>query len=220
MRVGKGLALSSIFSALYFSLFLHILEKYLKNLNNSYNVVFNLLFKFSLLVKHSKTEVFHFFRLHRVFNPSSLNLSTIGSLILHLKETQRYLGFIFDRKLLFHQHIDFYANKAIKCMKILDNSMKDLILHQKCLLYRSCTLLIPLYSFQMQFYTKAPLSYPLKILEKLQRWIVLWITEIFKTASSLSIEAIIGLIPIQLHLQKLSGRSELRVHIFSDSHIL
>ena len=87
MRVGKGLALSSIFSALYFSLFLHILEKYLKNLNNSYNVVFNLLFKFSLLVKHSKTEVFHFFRLHRVFNPSSLNLSTIGSLILHLKET-------------------------------------------------------------------------------------------------------------------------------------
>ena len=60
MRVGKGLALSSIFSALYFSLFLHILEKYLKNLNNSYNVVFNLLFKFSLLVKYSKTEVFTF----------------------------------------------------------------------------------------------------------------------------------------------------------------
>lgn len=60
MRVGKRLALSSIFSALYFSLFLHILEKYLKNLNNSYNVVFNLLFKFSLLVKYSKTEVFTF----------------------------------------------------------------------------------------------------------------------------------------------------------------
>ena len=60
MRVEKRLALSSIFSALYFSLFLHILEKYLKNLNNSYNVVFNLLFKFSLLVKYSKTEVFTF----------------------------------------------------------------------------------------------------------------------------------------------------------------
>ena len=85
--VGQGLALSSILSALYLSLFLHILEKHLKNLDlkisilsfinngllimqsksfqvsniyllSSYNVASKLLFKFSLLVKHLKTEVF------------------------------------------------------------------------------------------------------------------------------------------------------------------
>jgi len=179
--VGQGLVLSSILSALYLSPFLHILEKHLKNLNlnisilffvddslfltqsksfqisnvhffSSYNIVFNLLSKFSLLVKHSKTEVFYFFRLYRVFNLPPLNLPIIGGPILHPKETWRYLGFIFNRKLLFYQYINFYANKAIlivKCMKILGNSTRNLILHQKHLLYRSCTLPIALYSFQI-----------------------------------------------------------------------
>ena len=50
----------------------------------------------------------------------------ISGPILKPKDTWRYLGFIFDRKLLFHQHINFYANKAVstvKCMKILGNSI-------------------------------------------------------------------------------------------------
>jgi len=57
-------------------------------------------------------------------------------------------------------------------------------------------------------------------LEKLQRHAVLWITGAFKTAPSLGVKAIAGLIPIQLYLQKLSGRSELRVHALLDNHIL
>jgi len=149
--VGQGSALSPILSALYFVSFLHILENHLKNLkipvsilffvNNgllvaqsksfsfsnfllfySYNVVSNLLSKFGLIVKHSKTEVFHFSRLHGPFNPPPLNLSSIGGPVLYPKEFWKYLDFIFDRKLSFYQHIDFYSNKAIstvKCMKIL-----------------------------------------------------------------------------------------------------
>ena len=38
--------------------------------------------------------------------------------------------------------------------------------------------------------------------------------------SSLGIKAIMGLIPIYLHLQKLSGRSQLRVHTLLTNHIL
>ena len=37
----------------------------------------------------------------------------------------KYLDFIFNRKLSFHQHINFYSNKVmstVKCMKILSNS--------------------------------------------------------------------------------------------------
>ena len=136
-----------LFSLLYLSPFFHILEKHLKNLNlnisilsfiddslflmqsksfqisnahifNSYNVAFNLLSKFGLLVKHSKTEVFHFSRSHGIFNPPPLDLSIIGSPILHPKKTWRYLGFIFNRKLLFCQHIDFYTNKAISTVSV------------------------------------------------------------------------------------------------------
>ena len=114
--VGQRLALPSILSTLYLSPFLHILEKCLKNLNlkifilsfvndslllmqsksfqifnaclfSSYNIAFNLLSKFELLVEHSKIEIFHFSRLHGILNAPLLDLSTIGSPILHPKET-------------------------------------------------------------------------------------------------------------------------------------
>ena len=115
MEVGQGSALSPILSALYLASFLYILENYLKNLNlqvsllffvddrllitqsksfetsNShlycnYNIAFNLLTKFSFLVEHLKTKVFHFSRLQGSFNPSSLNLSPISGPILSPKD--------------------------------------------------------------------------------------------------------------------------------------
>jgi len=109
--VGQGSALSPILSALYLPLFIYILEKHLKNLkipvsiiffvddrlfisqsnsfdiSNScpfygYNVLTNLLEKFSLVVEHSKTEIFHFSRSQGIFNPPPLDLSPIEGSIL------------------------------------------------------------------------------------------------------------------------------------------
>jgi len=131
-----------------------------------------LLDKFGLAVEYSKTEVFYFNRLHGFFDPSSFDLSSIGGPVLVPKNSWKYLGFIFDRKLSFHQHIDYYSNKAIstvKCMKILGNSSHSIIPTQKCPLYRCYILLITLYSFQLWFYNHASLSYSLKILNKMQR---------------------------------------------------
>ena len=150
--------LSPILSALYLSPFIYILENCLKNLkipvsiisfvNNglfifqsnsfdisnsqlycSYNVLTNLLEKFSLVVEHSKTEIFHFNRSHGSFNSPYLDLSLLGGNVLWPNKTWKYLEFIFDRKLTFYQHIDFYMNKLIstvKCMKILGNSNRDI----------------------------------------------------------------------------------------------
>ena len=105
-------------------------------------------------------------------------------------------------------------------MKILGNSVWGLIPHQKCLLYRSCILPIMLYGFQMWFYNKAPLYYLLKILRKMQRRVALWILRAFWTSPSFGIEAITGLIPIHIHLKKLSGRSQLRAHALLNNYIL
>ena len=114
MGVDQGSALFLILLALYLAFFLHILENHLKNLNlqvfllsfinnrllitqskyfetsnsrlyYSYNIAFNLLTKFSLLVKYSKTKVFHFSRLQKSFNPPSLDISSIGGPILSSK---------------------------------------------------------------------------------------------------------------------------------------
>ena len=100
----------------------------------SYNIVSSLLEKFGLIMKYGKTEMFYFLRLHGAFDPSPLDLSILGGPILYLRETWKYLDFIFDRKLLFYQHVNFYANKAIsmvKYIKILGNSSCGLIPHQK-----------------------------------------------------------------------------------------
>ena len=93
-----------------------------------------LLDKFGLIVEHSKTEVFHFSRLHGSFNPPPLNLLFLGRPILTLKNSWKYLGFIFNRKLTFHQHVDFYSNRAlssVKYMKLLGNSLHGITLLQK-----------------------------------------------------------------------------------------
>ena len=91
VRVGQRSALSPILSTLYLSLLLYILENWLKNLKIpisilsfvddglfiaqnksfdisnshlfcSYNVLSKLLNSFGLIIKHSKTEIFHFNR--------------------------------------------------------------------------------------------------------------------------------------------------------------
>jgi len=201
VEVGQGSALSSILFALYLSPFIYILENQLKNLkilisiisfvdnglfisqNNSfdisnscffcsYNVLTNLLEKFGLIVEHFKTENFHFNRSQDTFNLPSPDLSLLGESILQPNNSWKYLRFIFDRKLMFYQHVDFYMNKSIstvKCMKILRNSNRSINPFQKQPLYRMCVLSIVLYEFQLWFYNQASMMYHLKALGKMQR---------------------------------------------------
>jgi len=96
----------------------------------SYSIISSLLEQFGFIIKHIKTKVFYFSRLHSLFNFPSLNLSYIGDSILYPKDSWKYLGIIFDRKLFFYQHIKFYVNKAlfiVKCMKMLENSTYELL---------------------------------------------------------------------------------------------
>ena len=79
---------------------------------------------------------------------------------------------------------------------------------------------ITLYGFQLWYYNKAPLSYPLKIMNKMQRRVALWIVGGFKTSPLMGIEAITSLIPINLHLQKIGERSQLRAYLLPPNHIL
>ena len=121
--VGQGSALSPILSALFIILIFHIFKKRVKILKIpisfllfvdnrlfisqeksldkmnaylfcSYNTISSLLEQFSLIIKHGKTEVYHFSRLHGLFNPPLLDLSYIGDPILLPKDFWKYLGFI------------------------------------------------------------------------------------------------------------------------------
>jgi len=114
--IGQRSALSPILSTLYLSPVFHSLEKHLKilkisisilsfvddglfisqnksilhlntNLSCSYSIILSLLLKHGLIIEHGKTEVFHFSRSHGTFNPSLLDLSSIGGPSLLPKET-------------------------------------------------------------------------------------------------------------------------------------
>jgi len=47
------------------------------NLFCSHNIIPSILLKYSLIIEHGKTNVFHFSRLHRTFNPPPFNLTPI-----------------------------------------------------------------------------------------------------------------------------------------------
>ena len=60
----------------------------------------------------------------------------------------------------------------------------------------------------------------MKILGKMQRRAAIWILEAFKMSPTEGLEAIAGLIPIKLHLQKLASRSQLRSATLPENHII
>ena len=124
---------------------------------------------------------------------------------------------------MFHQHIDFYLNKAIstvKCMKLLGNSTQGINPIQKCLLYRYCILPIALYKFQLWFYNNAPLSYPIEIPGKMQRRAAIWILGAFKMSPTEGLKAIVGLISIKLYLYKLTSKSQLCSTALLENHLI
>ena len=54
----------------------------------------------------------------------------------------------------------------------------------------------------------------------MQRRATIWILGAFKISSSYSIEALASLIPINLHLQKLGGCSQLQAYRLPSSHLI
>jgi Endonuclease/Exonuclease/phosphatase family./Reverse transcriptase (RNA-dependent DNA polymerase). len=249
--VGQGSALSPILSALYIAPLIHLFErralalkvdtsilsyvddgllvsqgktydKTLKELSSSYRIVAGLMDSFGLVMEHDKSEIFHFSRAHNDSNPE-LDLSAIGAPTLKPKTYWRYLGFFFDRRLSFKEHVRYYSTKAlstVKAMGMLGNSTRGLLPLQKRLLYRSCVVPIATYGYRLWFFAGAPTKAQVSLLATMQRKAALWILGAFCTSPTGGVEALAGLIPIHLHLKKLAKRSCLRTATLPPQHAL
>ncbi|KXN89016.1 hypothetical protein AN958_06424, partial [Leucoagaricus sp. SymC.cos] len=101
-----------------------------------------------------KSEIYNFSRKQGDKNPA-INLGFApftSSSSLCPKEFWRYLGFFFDRQLLFNEHVCYWSTKALSsvcAMKMLGNSMHGLLPHQKHLLYHLCVVPLATYGFYM-----------------------------------------------------------------------
>jgi len=187
----------------------------------SYNIMSNIL-SVGLVMEHGKSKVMHFMRSQHPPN-LSLDLTSVGGPILHPKPIWRYLGFFFDQKLTFQHHVHYYATKCLSTLnaiKLLGNSSCGILLSQKCLLYRTCVLPITLYGFQLWYFKSAPKVKNLTELKKMQRRAALWIIGAFCMSPMEGMEAIAGLIPIELHLRKLNRCHYLQYTSIPSSHAI
>ena len=197
--MGQGSALSPILSALYIAPLIRIFELRAQSLNlstsilsfvddgllisqgktynitlpelySSYRVVTDLMVSFGLVIEDDKSEIFHFSRAHNDLN-LELDLSAIGAPTLKPKTYWRYLGFYFDRRLSFKEHVRYYSTKAlstVKAMGMLGNSTRGLLPLQKRLLYRSCVVSIATYGFRLWFFAGAPTKAQMLLLAAIQ----------------------------------------------------
>jgi len=177
---------------------------------------------FGLVMEYDKSEIFHFSRAHNDSNPE-LDLSAIGAPILKPKTYWRYLGFYFNRRLSFKEHVRFYSTKAlttVKAIGMLGNSSRGLLPLQKRLLYWTCVVPITTYGFRLWYFSGASTKAQVSLLATMQCKAALWILDAFRTSPTGKIEALAGLIPIHLHLKKLAKRLCLRATTLPFQHAL
>ncbi|PPQ91906.1 hypothetical protein CVT25_001189, partial [Psilocybe cyanescens] len=179
--------------------------------------------KFGLALEHDKSEVFHFDRSHSKDNPPvDLGYAPYtGATPLKPKLYWRYLGFYFDRKLTFTEHVRYYSTKAlstVKAMKMLGSSTRGLRPVQKRVLYRACVLPIVTYGFCLWYFAAACCKGALHHLSVMQRSAALWITGAFRTSPTGGVEALAGLPPINLLLRRLSEQADYRFATLTPTH--
>ncbi|KAJ2923683.1 hypothetical protein H1R20_g13407, partial [Candolleomyces eurysporus] len=194
-------------------------------LRHAYGIVFDLFTKSGLALEHNKTELFHFTRARTGFN-RSLDLGYepyTGDNPLKPKTYWRYLGFYFDRKLTFQEHVRYYSTKAlttVMAMRMLGNSTRGLSPRNKRILYRACVVPIATYGHRLWYFEGAKTKGALKTLTSMQRKAACWIIGAFRTSPTGGVESLAGLPPIRLHLHKLSQRAVFRTATLSDTHPL
>ncbi|RXW14341.1 hypothetical protein EST38_g11516 [Candolleomyces aberdarensis] len=192
-------------------------------LRHAYGIVFDLFTGSGLALEHDKTELFHFTRA-RTGSDRSLDLGYAPYTAdnpLKPKTFWRYLGFYFDRKLTFKEHVRYYTTKAlttVMAMRMLGNSTRGLSPCNKRILYRACVVPIATYGHRLWYYEGAKVKGALKLLNSMQRKAALWITGAFCTSPTGGVESLAGLPPISLHIQKLSLRAIYRTATLLDTH--
>ena len=159
----------------------------------AYRFIIGFLTRLGLAVEHDKTEIFHFSWAKNASNPPiDLGIAPFtGNTPLEPKKYWRYLGFFFDCKLMFVEHVCIYSFKsysACKAMLMLGNSTRGLSPHLKCLLYISCVLLVITYGYCLWFYKNSPCKNHIKLLSKTQHQAALWITGAFRTSPTGGVE--------------------------------
>jgi hypothetical protein len=200
-------------------------EDNLPLLKEVYGWLFRVFESLGLVLEHDKSEVFHF-SCARSFVGPAIDLGYApytGTTPLRPKPVWRYLGFFFDRKLQFKEHVRFYTTRAftqVRAMGMLGNSVRGLEPDQKRLLYRSCVVPVITYGFCLWYFKGAHVKGLIKAMSQVQHTAARWICGNFRTTPGRGAECLSGLLPMHLTLRRLADRGATRMPMLARSHPL
>jgi hypothetical protein len=170
---------------------------------HAYTIMHEIFTAAGLVMEHDKNELFHFTRARTGWDrPIHLGFALFtDETPLKPKNFWHYLGFFFDRKLTFQEHVRYYTTKSyttVMAMRMLGNSAWGLSPKNKQILYCVCVLLIVMYGHRLWYYEGAKNVGALEALTTMQRKATCWITEVFHTSPTGGVECLAGLPPIFL----------------------
>ena len=166
-----------------------------------FEVIENWCREYQLTVNTKKTELILFTRKQK---PPKMNLPKLFGSELTLSTEVKYLGVIFDHKLLWNKHLENKLAKACitlwQCRKLLGKNW-GLKPHITQWLYTS--VIRPTITYgAVIWWTRTKLSTTQKQLEKFQRYACLAITGSMSTTPTAALEVILNMSPLHLHIQQ------------------
>jgi hypothetical protein len=201
------------------------LEDNLPALAKAYGWIVRAFTALGLVLEHDKSEAFHFSRA-RGFCPLPIDLRFAlftGATPLRPKPVWRYLGFFFDWKLQFKEHVRYYSTKAlttVRSMRMLGNSARGLDPMQKRLLYWSCVMPVMTYGLCLWYFRGARIQGSIKALTQIQSAAARWITGAFRTTLIGGLLTLAGLLPMNILLKCLAEKGALWASLLAPSHPL
>ena len=124
----------------------------------------------------------------------------------------KYLGLLLSKNLHFQKHINFCVAKgerrALMLFKLL-KSNKVLSFSNMCLIYKS--VIIPAFYYGVSFWFEIASRPHASKFISLQRKCLLAISGCFRTSSSVSLDLLVGILPIMTYLDSLHAREALRI---------
>ena len=180
-----------------------------------------ILARLGLVIEHEKSELMHFActRLART-QDMQLPLSLSPNEVIRPTTVWRYLGFRLDPKLTFRAHVAYFAERAtttISAMLMLGNSARGLSPLQRRTLYISCILPLLTYGAPVWYKPKGAKGL-MKPLAAAQHRALRWITGAFRTTPVGALHSLAGVMPIEIHCEKLQDRYFLRMYTLPANH--
>jgi hypothetical protein len=183
-----------------------------RTIEQNFKLVVSRLHDVGMPVDKGKCDAMHFTRKRGLGSPAFCPEMPNGEkLHVTAQKNMHWLGFFFDRQLLWTQHVDIMCNRAmskVHGLKILGNSVKGMRLDNRRQLFN--TIIIPVLTYGVPLWYRGADKRQGKLVQKMQRVQNAALKSMlgaFRTSPVRAMEHIASIIPMRLRIERLMARA-------------